>query len=460
MVVAAAVFVLLPRWAAAPPEETQDQETLAVPAIGASPVPAVPPASPGDLRQRAYLETRIDEVAARAETLRRRLEDGGVALWGEVGYPAALEQLHQAETLRASGHLEAAQQAYARAVAALESVDARSTEVLQEALAHGRQALEAGDAMAAAAAFHLALRIAPDHQGAATGLRRAEVLDAVRALLAQGESSENAGRLEQAAATYRKAVALDPFSPPAQSALARVQARLGDHAYAAAMSEGLAALERGDHAAAEEAFGRAAGLMPGSTQAAEGLAQAREAARLETIAGHRARAGEFEAAERWAEAGSEYEAALALAPAARFAQEGKQRASRREELRRRLEFHGSHPERFISDDVLQEATELLVEAEGVHPAGPRHQEQVVRLAALLETASHPVRVRLISDDATEVTVYHVGKLGTFLSHELELRPGTYTVVGSRPGYRDVRKELVVTPDGLEEPLSILCEETI
>ena len=103
---------------------------------------------------------------------------------------------------------------------------------------------------------------------------------------------------------------------------------------------------------------------------------------------------------------------------------------------------------------------LLVEAEAVQPAGPAHREQVTGLAALLETAAVPVRVRLLSDDATEVTVYHVGELGTFLSHELDLRPGTYTVVGSRPGYRDVRKELVVAPGAQQQSLSIQCEETI
>ncbi len=75
-------------------------------------------------------------------------------------------------------------------------------------------------------------------------------------------------------------------------------------------------------------------------------------------------------------------------------------------------------------------------------------------------ASAPVRVRLESDDETEVTVYTVGRLGTFRERELELRPGAYTVVGSRRGYRDVRHQLVVVAGQEPEPLVVRCEEKI
>ena len=41
------------------------------------------------------------------------------------------------------------------------------------------------------------------------------------------------------------------------------------------------------------------------------------------------------------------------------------------------------------------------------------------------------------------------------------QPGTYTVVGSRPGYRDVRRTLTVLPgSGLAAALDIRCEEPV
>ena len=54
-------------------------------------------------------------------------------------------------------------------------------------------------------------------------------------------------------------------------------------------------------------------------------------------------------------------------------------------------------------------------------------------------------MRLTSDELTTVTLYRVGALGAFASHDVELRPGTYTAIGSRDGYRDVRQTFTVRP---------------
>jgi len=459
VVLAIGVFLLLPRWAAPRSAGPVSVPTETLSGRSASVAP-LETATTEELRERAYLQLRVEETAARAAGLRQDLEERAVPLWGDENYPAALEHLQLAAESSSKGDASAAQQLYGEALALLESVDRRSLEVLQGSLDAGRRALQEGDGIAAGASFSLALRIAPDHKAAATGLRRAEVLDQVLAVLADGLRDERAGRLQEALEIYSRATTLDPLSPTAQAALARVQGRLGDNRFAAAMSAGLEALGRGDHPAAAEAFRRAGEIQPGSSQAADGLAQAEEAARLEAIAAHRQRATALEGDERWSEAVAAYDAVLALAPAARFAQEGRARAEQRAGLAQRLQYHRTHPERFVADAVLEEAMALLVEAEAVRLPGPTHREQVDGLAALLETAATPVHVRLVSDDATEVTLYHVGRLGTFLSHELDLRPGTYTLVGSRPGFRDVRKELVVTPGAQQPSVSIQCEESL
>jgi hypothetical protein len=67
---------------------------------------------------------------------------------------------------------------------------------------------------------------------------------------------------------------------------------------------------------------------------------------------------------------------------------------------------------------------------------------------------------LVSDNVTDVFVYKIGRLGNFMRKEIRLRPGTYVVVGSRPGYRDVRVEFRVAPEIDMEPVIIQCEEPI
>ena len=41
-----------------------------------------------------------------------------------------------------------------------------------------------------------------------------------------------------------------------------------------------------------------------------------------------------------------------------------------------------------------------------------------------------------------------------------LPPGNYTVVGTRPGYRDVRREINVVPGAALQPVVVRCEEKI
>ena len=65
-----------------------------------------------------------------------------------------------------------------------------------------------------------------------------------------------------------------------------------------------------------------------------------------------------------------------------------------------------------------------------------------------------------SDMQTDVVVYKVAKLGKFDQRELDLRPGTYTAVGSRLGYRDVRVDFVVKYGSKPPPVTIACTETI
>jgi len=86
--------------------------------------------------------------------------------------------------------------------------------------------------------------------------------------------------------------------------------------------------------------------------------------------------------------------------------------------------------------------------------------QVAELGRLLAIAATPVPVVLESDNLTEVTLFKVGRLGAFSSRTLELRPGLYTVVGARPGYRDVRRSFRVAADGGRVPVVVRCEDAI
>ena len=226
------------------------------------------------------------------------------------------------------------------------------------------------------------------------------------------------------------------------------------------MSEAVAALNRRDFEVARAGFERARAIEPDAPGVADGLEAVKEGERVQAIAEHREKAMAFETQEAWRSAEQQYQAVLDMDDTIRFAQEGKARAAVRAELSETLEFHIGHPERLSEDKVLEEASAILDDASAVLNAGPKIEAQIARLTDLVAEFSTPVQVRLLSDGKTEVVVYKIGPIGKFATHALVLRPGTYTVVGRRQGYRDVRYRLVVHADTPPEPLDIRCQEEI
>ncbi len=96
----------------------------------------------------------------------------------------------------------------------------------------------------------------------------------------------------------------------------------------------------------------------------------------------------------------------------------------------------------------------------IPPPRARLQQQALAVARLVAAAERPVRLVIESDGETQVTVLRTRRLGAVTRETVEVLPGTVVVVGSRPGYRDVRRELEVVPDSNPAPLSVRCEEKI
>ena len=99
-------------------------------------------------------------------------------------------------------------------------------------------------------------------------------------------------------------------------------------------------------------------------------------------------------------------------------------------------------------------------AAALEEVGPKMRQQIAQLNEIVSKASIPIKVVLISDGYTDVVIYKVGRFGTFDRRDIELRPGSYTVVGTRSGYRDVRLTLEVVAGKVTRPLVVRCEEKI
>lgn len=434
-------------------------------ASGAPPAAAAPPApepaaSPWSDARQARLRQEAQEVLAQLVELQFTLEERGAASWAGPALDNAKAAATRGDTHYQAREFSDATEQYRDSLAQLQALETRIPDILQGALTAAEDALERGDADALQPALETAELLAPADSALEALRQRAAVMTALQDKLDTALALERDGDLAGAEATLRAATQLDPASRRAANALERVQAAHAEQRYQSAMSEGYAALDDGRFDAAASAFAKARSLQPDSPETEAALTELRATQTADRLGKLRRKAQELEAQEAWGDAVAGYEEALAVDPTLVFAQEGLARAQPRARLDSQLREALAAPERLSDPAVARSLEQVLAQARTVTPQGTLLGNQIEQLTQLLERASTPVIVTLRSDQLTAVLVQRVARLGQFGEHSLALRPGTYTAVGTRDGYRDVRKTFTVTPGSPPEPIFIACTDPV
>ncbi|MCS6946554.1 MAG: tetratricopeptide repeat protein, partial [Steroidobacteraceae bacterium] len=289
---------------------------------------------------------------------------------------------------------------------------------------------------------------------------RAGALETVLPRLAEADNALAAGDFLAAIAAYETVLKADPNHQRARDGLTRARGAASAELFARTMGAGLAALRAGRFADARTQLERARSLRPDAPEVAAALAQLDARGSGLDLNAQRERIEQLEATERWAEAEQAYEALLRSDPSIEFARAGRSRVAPRAELARRLQGLIDQPDRLASAEVRDAARRWLDEARSVAQPGPVLRSQIARLELLLPEFEKPVKLVLQSDNQTEVSILKVGALGSFMRQEVELLPGSYVVMGTRTGYRDVRHEIVVKPGAAAPTIDVRCIEPI
>jgi tetratricopeptide (TPR) repeat protein len=454
---AAGLQSLLARLASvASPQSTSPAPTpeKAPPQPEAAPAPAPKPQDDtADLAQLASERADYDKQVT-------ALQARGVASWGGADFAAAQMQAAEANGAAAAGGVKIALQRLDQAQQLLKGVAGKAPQALAAQLKAGDAALASGHREQANEAYALALRIDPNNRRAIDGARRAGVLGGVLPLLSDARRAEAARNYSRAAQDFSQALSLDPGNQTAKSGLARANAAFGDDSYARAVGAGFAALGAGKLPEAQADFQQALGFRAHGKEATEGLQRVSAAMQASRLAGMRQKAANLEAQEHWQQAVSVYETALREDPSLAFARRGKQRDEAMEQLTDSLQQIINHPYRLSFPAVRDEAVTLLQQARQQNPAGPILQSQISQISRLLPQLDRPVLLNMISDNATQVTIPSIGVFGTFGRREIRLKPGTYTVIGTRDGYRAVHQEFNVEPGQQNVTISVSCSDPL
>jgi len=446
----AAVLYLLPETQ----NDTHPAPVQPAPSAVPKPVEQVEPAAsePG----RAEAEASLDLLLQ----LKIRAEAEGISTWGEESYRRVLTMIEQGDVSFRDSLYDDAANSYRSASSELENLLGSKQEHFEMLLGDAKVALDQGQVQQAVLLYKLALAINPTHEQALQYREKARTRETVLNLYYQAQELEKGGNLRGAAGKLEELLELDSSYQPGLSALARIDRILDNQQLNLELGAFYDHLESGALAEARktlESLNRLKPQHPQVKQATLVLVEKEEAAMVTIM---RNQVEKQVRAEKWQDALTTYQAILALAPEALFAVNGREEVAKRLALDRGMTDILNQPQRLQDKLQHQAAEELLRYASLISDPGVRLQSQVEELRLLVTEAGKDISVTIESDNLTDIAIYHVGQMGRFFSRDISLKPGTYTVVGSRVGYRDTRKTIEIDSKTDRKRFIILCNEPI
>ena len=416
--------------------------------------------SPWEEAQIAKARREAQEILAKLLDKQNTLEGMQVNLWAADKFQQAMDSASKGDELYRARDFMEAQNSYQTALDQFEQLITQAETEFQQAMTAGEQAIDDQQPQAAIDAYSLATAIRPRNNEAREGLARAQVQEDVILLLEKAENARLQYQLSDARQAIEEALELDSLSRHAAEQLQQIKIAIAEANYANAMGQGYQALQNDQYQNAIAQFEKALKIQPGNQAAKDAIIQAENQRTQNQIQNTLVKAQQAEKAEQWQAALDAYQKAQKLDKSLVSARIGALRSEARVGLDKQLQKLIVEPLRLADPAVYRSAQALLKDARSVKPRGTRIDQQVNQLSQALAKALDPVAVLLRSDNQTQVTVYKVGKLGLFTEHQLSLKPGRYTIVGSRSGYRDVREEITLQPGSHQKTVTIQCDEKI
>lgn len=380
--------------------------------------------------------------------------------WGDPRWQQATTLANKADRLFGERRFRAAANDYTAAMTTLKALQDDREALLNAAINRGQTALAENDITKALAQFERALAIDADSDAAQKALATAAVRTEVLDFMASGKQAEQASDLDAAQAAYRAAIALDSDYTLAAQRLQSVTAQITQAHFRQLMSKALTALDNNQLSEARQALTKAGRLKPGDPalrDAQQRLALVSQQGALDAL---RVQAAALTKKEDWRAAIDVYKKALSIEANAAFAKSGLAHAQKQLTINSQFDHYLNAPARLYSSEPLAHAQKLMAATTADAASEPGLFAKRTLLQSLITEAMTPLPLTLHSDASTDVAIYHVGKFGRFKDRQLNLKPGTYTIVGARTGYRDVRQVVTLLPGQPAPVVDVRCEEPI
>lgn len=404
----------------------------------------------------------LDGQTIATQLLRKQLqlEDLAVYAWAKEEYSTIVDLGIAGDGFYRLEKYQAAMDNYQGAMDKLDLLLAQVGSVQAVFEQKGETALLTGDEAAARAAYKVLNAIDPGNSDIEHALVRAENLSSVLDMMKSGKVFEENRALGKALSKYQAAYELDPEWEPAIIAIDRTEISIVQSQFNTAMSRGFTAFADKDYEAASAAFNEAGQIIPESSEPTDGLLQIEIAIKQFEFSEMQIAATALVEQEDWALALKAYKNALDQDTTLVFAKRGYQLSLKRNNLDIALDRYINSPAVMSKDAELVKAKKLLVQAAREKNRGPKLKKQINDLSLYVSYARIPVQLNIQSDNKTDVTVYRIAVLGKINQKRMELIPGSYTIVGTRKGYRDVHENLTLLGGRGVISVDVSCSDKI
>jgi tetratricopeptide (TPR) repeat protein len=386
------------------------------------------------------------------------LKTNGVLFWGGDSWLNVMELYEMGDQSYTSGAFDDAVNYYRQAMDLLVDLEISIPQILTQTLMLANNAFEKGDQEAAIKQYEIALTIDGSNQDARKGYQRSLKLDKVIEYIRLGKEFASQSNWLKAIEAYENAILVDPDYQEALSGFKFSNDSYLEQQFQDLLSNGYSFMSEADFENANLSFQEAKTIYPQSLDVLQAIEVLELNQRLAEISLIQKEATIATINEMWDLAKVLYEEILILDPNIIEIKKNLQIVNERINLALDLMLYISSVDKLYDDQLYNQAIATLNKAQGVQNKGPKLEKQINDLSKVLEFASIPLETIFISDGMTQITIYKLAEFGSFYEKTISLRPGKYTAIGTRSGYRDVILKFRVEKVG--QQFMIQCKEKI
>lgn len=397
-------------------------------------------------------------------------EKDSLSIWAQEDYEIALVFGQKADNFKNKKEYKNSEELYKKAIEKIDEILVKKEQILNQFINQGTDLLDEDKLKQAKSVFIKAQAIDNKNKLVIRSLERISNRDKVIGLYNQSIELEKNNELDEAIKLLQKILIIEPEFSKINGKLTALKEKKTGRDLNKLISQILEALDKNNLKLANKQI-KIAKKMNSTDPVIEELEiRIKDNNKIEQIKKLQKVVRKQIRNEQWKNARNTYQKILTLDPDVSSAIVGREKAVAYIYLNKLIDDIILKPERLQNEQILEKSKKNLKfinnelqQKENLYFSKiktPELNKKISSAEKIIKDASISINITIKSDNETEIVIYKVGKLGRFVEKNLKLRPGQYTIVGSKDGYRDFRKTVKITAADQMLLINVYCREKI